>query len=123
MMIRALALSGLLALGACSTVQRIPGVPGGDRNDTNRLETLLETRVVSGNILVIRVESNGCTQKADFELDVNRRSGGYAITVERTREDYCRAIVHGGVEIPYGFEELGIRSGSTVTVVNPIAGN
>ena len=123
MLVRALALSSLLALGACSTVQRIPGVPGGDREAASRMETLLEARVVGGNILVIRVASNGCTQKADFELDVRRRSGGYAVTVERTREDYCRAIVPNGVEIPYGFEELGVRSGSTVTVVNPVAGN
>jgi len=123
MLIRALCFSGLLALSACSAVQSIPGVPGGEREDaTSRLETILDARIVGNDILVVRVASNGCTQKADFAVTVRRRGGEHEVTIERTREDYCRALLPEGVEIPWGFEELGVRPGSQVRVVNPVAG-
>lgn len=123
MLIRALCLSGFLAVSACSTVQSIPGVPGGEREDpASRLETILDARIVEGDILVIRVASNGCTQKADFDVTVRRRGGEHEVTIERTREDYCRALLPEGVEIPWGFEELGVRRGQQVRVVNPVAG-
>lgn len=123
MLFRALILSGLLGVSACSTIQSIPGVPGGDREDHSaRLETILESRIVNDDILVIRVASNGCTQKGDFAITVRRRGDAHDVTIERTREDYCRAIVHGGVEIPWGFEELGLRRGAAVRVLNPVAG-
>lgn len=124
MVLRSLLLASLLGLSACSTVQNLPGIPGSDRDDAaSRLETLLGSRIVAGNILVVQVQSNGCTQKADFDVTVRSRGRTSEVTIERTREDYCRAIVPEGVEIPWGFEELGVRSGREVRVVNPVSGN
>jgi len=113
-----------LALGACSTVQNLPLVPGGDNDETvevsNDRIALHGWRIVGDDILVLRVPSNGCTQKTDLSVSVRHRRGEYRVTVGRVREDYCRAIDPDGVEIPFGFEELGARPGATVTVMNPI---
>ena len=115
-----------IVLTACSTVQNLPLMPGGDREDT--VETSNENiaihgwRILGDDILVIRVPSNGCTQKLDLTLDVRRRRGETQVTLGRSRDDYCRAIVPNGVEIPFGFEELGVRAGANVTVTNPIQG-
>ncbi|HAQ35730.1 MAG: hypothetical protein CMF74_06145 [Maricaulis sp.] len=121
MMLFRLTLIGAAAvsLAACSTVQRIPGIPGGDRGAESTVETVLGSRMIGNDILVVRVASNGCTQKGDFTVEVRRRDGAYNVMLERTREDYCRALMPNGVEIAFGFEELGVPEGATVRVANP----
>ncbi|WP_421791135.1 hypothetical protein [Hyphobacterium sp.] len=113
-----------LVLTACSTVQRLPLIPGGDEADvvevSNDNIALHGWRIVGDDILVVRVPSNGCTQKADLTVDVRQRRGEVQVTIGRVRDDYCRALVPDGVEIPFGFEELGTRPGATVVVMNPI---
>jgi hypothetical protein len=112
-----------LALAACSTVRSLPLVPDGDESDveiSNDRIALHGWRVVGNDILVVRVPSNGCTQKTDLSVDVRQRSGEYRVTIGRVREDYCRMLDPDGVEIPFGFEELGARPGATVVVTNPI---
>lgn len=113
-----------LVLTACSTVQNLPLMPGGDREEavvsTNENIPIHGWRIVGDDILVVRVPSNGCTQKADLTVDVRSRRGETQVTLGRSRDDYCRALVPEGVEIPFGFEELGVRPGANVTVMNPI---
>lgn len=111
-------------LTACSTVQNLPLMPGGDREEaaeaTSDNIALHGWRIVGDDILVVRVPSNGCTQKRDLTVNVRERGREFRVTIGRVREDYCRAIVPEGVEIPFGFEELGARPGANVTVTNPI---
>ncbi|WP_420433225.1 hypothetical protein [Hyphobacterium sp.] len=112
-----------LALAACSTVRSLPLVPDGNNavvEVSNDRIALHSWRIVGNDILVVRVPSNGCTQKTDLSVNVRRRGGEYRVTIGRVREDYCRAIDPDGVEIPFGFEELGARPGATVVVTNPI---
>jgi hypothetical protein len=113
-----------LVLTACSTVQNLPLVPGGDREEAvvseNENIPIHGWRIVGDDILVIRVPSNGCTQKADLTVSVRTRRGETQVTLGRSRDDYCRALVPNGVEIPFGFEELGVRPGANVTVMNPV---
>ncbi len=113
-----------LSLAACSTVQNLPLMPGGDREDavetSNANIALHGWRIVGDDILVARGPSNGCTQKSDLTVDVRQRGGEFRVTFGRSRDDYCRAIVPNGVEIPFGFEELGARPGARVVVTNPV---
>ncbi|WP_421787253.1 hypothetical protein [Hyphobacterium sp.] len=124
MMTRLFAIAALpLALAACSAVRSLPLVPDGAAGDVDISQDRIALhgwRIVGNDILVVQVPSNGCTQKTDLSVDVRRRSGEYRVTVGRVREDYCRAIDPDGVEIPFGFEELGARPGATVVVTNPI---
>jgi len=113
-----------IVLTACSTVQNLPLMPGGDREDAvdarNDNVAIHGWRILGDDILVVRVASNGCTQKSDLTLNVRQRRGETQVTIGRSRDDYCRAIVPDGVEIPFGFEELGVRPGANVTVMNPV---
>lgn len=113
-----------LVLAACSTVRSLPLIPDGNEGDeievSNENIALHGWRIVGDDILVVRVPSNGCTQKTDLTVDVRQRRGEVHVTIGRVRDDYCRALVPEGVEIPFGFEELGARPGATVTVTNPL---
>lgn len=69
--------------------------------------------------VVVRVNSNGCTKKEDFRAWTERRGGRPGLRFERVREDRCRALVPGGVDLVFGYEELGIDPRQEVTFVNP----
>lgn len=115
-----------LVLTACGTVRSLPLIPDGEDSEvevSNERIALHGWRIVGDDILVVRVPSNGCTQKTDLSLDVRQRRGEYQVTIGRIREDYCRMMDPDGVEIPFGFEEFGARPGATVTVMNPILEN
>ena len=69
--------------------------------------------------LVVRVDSNGCTQTADFELSVV--DGAPAdITVRRVREDLCKALVAEGVELRWTYADLGLEPGAPARILNPL---
>ena len=66
-----------------------------------------------------RVDSNGCTSAANFEVRlVGDRPA--ALTLERVRTDPCRAIVPEGVEVSWTYAELGLEAGDSVRLMNAI---
>jgi hypothetical protein len=68
----------------------------------------------------IRVSSNGCTRKQDFQA---RRNGGREsaeITFVRVRQDNCRSFAVGGVWLTFDNRELGLRRGGSFTLGNPL---
>ena len=69
--------------------------------------------------LVVRVDSNGCTQASDFELSVV--DGAPAdITVRRVREDLCKALAAEGVELRWTYADLGLEPGAPARILNPL---
>ena len=69
--------------------------------------------------LVVRVDSNGCTQASDFELAVT--DGAPAdITLRRVKEDLCKALVPDGVELRWTYADLGLEPGVPARVLNPL---
>jgi len=82
------------------------------------LETLRAVRF-EGGAVVVRVDSNGCTDVSDFAVEV---TDGTATDVTFTREqaDLCKALVPDGVELRWTYEELGLASGKAVAVHNPV---
>ena len=69
--------------------------------------------------LVVRVDSNGCTQASDFELVVSDGSPA-DITLRRTKEDLCRALVPDGVEVRWTYADLGLEPGTPARILNPL---
>ncbi|MBK5956521.1 hypothetical protein CCR92_21380 [Rhodospirillum rubrum] len=69
--------------------------------------------------LVVRVDSNGCTQASDFELSVADGSPA-DITLTRTREDMCKALVADGVELRWTYADLGLEPGTPTRILNPL---
>ena len=107
----------LLALGGCASqggVRLIAGAAG-----PGELETL-DAAAASPGGLTLRVASHGCTTKADFTFYIDRAGREPAIAFARRRLDVCRAAPDV-VELSFGYEELGLRRGGAVRLLNPVA--
>ena len=85
---------------------------------TEAPETLRAVRFADG-ALVARVDSNGCTSAADFAVSVAEGTP-VGITLTRTRQDPCKAIVPEGVELRWTYGELGLTPGQAAHIVNPL---
>ncbi|QTC91503.1 hypothetical protein [Brevundimonas goettingensis] len=70
--------------------------------------------------LVVRAESNGCTEASSFAVEVSEGDGPTRLTLTRRSPDVCKALVPEGVELRWTYEELGLQPGASVSVTNPI---
>jgi hypothetical protein len=77
-----------------------------------------EARFADG-ALVARVDSNGCTQASDFEVSI-ADNDPTEITLRRTKQDLCKALVPDGVELRWTYAELGLEPGTPARIVNPL---
>lgn len=83
------------------------------------LEAVRQARIADGR-LVVRVDSNGCTDAADFAVDLAPASDGWTeIALRRTDADLCKALVPDGVEVSWSLSELGVEPGTQTRLVNP----
>jgi hypothetical protein len=81
-------------------------------------EAIRSARIDNGR-LVVRVDSNGCTDAADFAVDVASAEDWTEATLVRTAPDLCKALVPDGVEVSWSLESLGVAAGGQVRVMNP----
>ena len=88
------------------------------RNDAPPAEAIREARFADG-ALVVRVDSNGCTQASDFEVAV-ADNNPVEITLRRTKQDLCRALVPNGVELRWTYADLGLDAGTPARIFNPL---
>lgn len=84
-----------------------------------------DDRLYSANItedaVIIRVPASGCTSKESFSVDVDREGNNtFVVEFDREREDYCRMLQPEGEELVYTFSELGIPTGASVVIENPV---
>lgn len=83
------------------------------------LEAVRAARIENGR-LIVRVESNGCTDAADFAVDlVPSSDGGTEIALRRTDPDLCKALAPDGVEVSWSLTDLGLEAGEQAYLVNP----
>lgn len=82
------------------------------------LEGLRALRFEAGSV-VVRVDSNGCTQVSDFAVEVVDDQTR-ELTFVREKPDHCRALVPEGVELRWTYQELGLASGEAAVVRNPL---
>ena len=88
------------------------------RNDAPPAEAIREARFADG-ALVVRVDSNGCTQASDFEMAV-ADNNPVEITLRRTKQDLCKALVPNGVELRWTYADLGLDAGTPARILNPL---
>lgn len=112
-------------LGGCVIIADGHDDPGLDFDVTTRSSggqagSVFGAVILPGSI-EYRVSSNGCTDKESFEVAVRPRADDrYAVRLERTRTDNCRALLRDGVVVSYSFEELGLPEGADVEIENPV---
>ena len=83
------------------------------------LEAVRTARVADGR-LVVRVESNGCTDASHFAVDLTPVDDGATnVALRRTTEDHCKALVPDGVDVSWTLGELGVEPGTPMRLLNP----
>lgn len=70
--------------------------------------------------LTLQVGSSGCTAKDSFRLTVAGSPWRAKVTAMRVRPDYCKAMFRI-VEFTWSYRELGVRRGTRIRVMNPVA--
>ena len=67
---------------------------------------------------LVRVTSNGCTEKSDFRVEI---VDGGAMAGEMTLvRDQSPAMVAEGVELSWTYDELGLERGAALVLANPL---
>lgn len=117
---RSLILLGALTLAGCATARRAAPVSPIGTSDIifQALEPLHAASSGPGGVS-IRMDSSGCTTKADIAFHVEMRNGVAYIAFARRKVDGCKEM-GGEVEVIYSSEELGLRPGASIFLLNPI---
>lgn len=121
----AASLSLLPLLGACVIYSADHGqtvsVASADLSSTSAasLEPLKRFNM-DGQKLTVVVNSNGCTQVSHFEVHL-KEAKTTELSFVRNEQDLCRAIVPEGVTLSWTYDELGLKSGQAVKVLNPLS--
>ena len=90
-------------------------------------EEVLQELLMGPRKFIIRVASNGCTDKNSFKIDVKKEAGlsskapHYLLTIIRIRPDECKAIVDDGVLVLFDLEkDLGLTGDFTYSITNRV---
>ena len=117
-----LALCVLAAVGGagCSHAPRDPGFVDAPYAV---VEPVLAWRQNAAGDLVVRVHSNGCTNKDSFDAVATgapRTGWAFDVTLTRYFPDTCEAILPQGVELVWTRDELGLPPSARLALINPI---
>lgn len=122
-MIRAILAAALIAPLVSGCV--IYASEGGERDVSVRfdgaappLEAVRSARIENGR-LIVRVDSNGCTDVSDFTVETASAEYWTEATLVRTDPDLCKALVPDGVEVSWSLDALGVAPDGQVWVMNP----
>ena len=85
----------------------------------SEIEKLLGIHVDARGI-TFQVLSNGCTQKDDFQVQIFGAKP-LQLLLLRDRPDFCEAFVPYGKRIRFSYQELGLRDGKLMRVLNPLS--
>ena len=107
--------AGLLA--ACATTPA--PVATAPKGPLEELEPLYAARA-GRDVLIIQVASNGCTQKADFAVYVQRDGAARSVRFGRWRLDTCQSFAQGKVELSFTWAELGVGPHETLFLLYPL---
>lgn len=71
--------------------------------------------------ITILAHSNGCTEKEDFRVEIDRRGDNrYDVGFRRIEKDFCKALVPEGKRMTWTYAELGIPRHATVMITNEV---
>ena len=85
---------------------------------TSRIEAVYAIQADRNGVRV-RVSSNGCTRKPDFQVQT-QRSNPARITLIRRTPDRCNSFAQGSAWLTYSYGELGINARNEFVLANPL---
>ena len=71
---------------------------------------------IGPTFITVRMSSNGCTDKSDFNVAVHRSGRFTRLVFYRRVPDRCRAMIRGGVLLRWTRAELGLRPDEPITI-------
>jgi hypothetical protein len=74
----------------------------------------------TGQELVFRVPTGGCTSARDFRVDVARSSQDVSLSLARQRPDHCKGRFPEGIEISIPYGDVGLRAADRIRLVNAV---
>lgn len=90
-------------------------------------EVVLDEVLIGSGRFIVRVASNGSTDKSSFKIDIKKVEGlsakapHYILTINRIQPDECKAIVDDGTLILFDLEkDLGLTGDFTYSITNPV---
>lgn len=92
-------------------------------------DEILNELITKPNKIIVRVGSNGCTDKSSFKVDIKKnglsaQSPHYILTIIRTKPDECKAIAVGGFLTTFDMEkDFGLTGNYTYSLNNRIFQN
>lgn len=99
-------------------------IPGTNRQAPQAdpaLEPVIYWRVIEDDILVVHANTQGCTSRSDFQVDVEQYHDDiFTVRLQRNEDDLCEETIPWGIQLGFGFEELGVPLGGRVVVLNPL---
>jgi len=85
------------------------------------LESVIYWRVIADDILVVHANTHGCTSRSDFTVNVEQYHDSiYTVRLSRENVDRCSDEIPWGIQLGFGFEELGVPMGGRIIVLNPL---
>ena len=100
---------------------RLPGTGREAPRADPDLEPVIYWRVIEDDILIIHADTRGCTARSDFTVHVEQYDTDvFTVRLERASRDLCAYDVPWGIQLGFGFEELGVPSGGRIMVLNPL---
>lgn len=100
---------------------RIPGTQRTAPVVDPDLEPVIYWRVIADDILIVHADSRGCTARSDFLVNVRQYDHDvFTVSLDRAVADLCDADVPWGMQLGFGFEELGVPPGGQIVVLNPL---
>ncbi|MDO9588187.1 MAG: hypothetical protein Q8R45_13265 [Brevundimonas sp.] len=113
------ALALTATLPACAMMERVSGQSRIAESEMPGQIEPVHAAAIAHDQAVFWVTSNGCTTKEDITPVVRSSGDGPIITLRRIKEDRCRETRPEGASVSWSFEELGLPSGSRLSVENP----
>lgn len=99
----------------------IPGTNRQAPETDHSLEPVIYWRVIEDDILVIHANTQGCTARSNFALDVEQyHEDIYTVRLNRNAADLCSEDIPWGIQLGFGFEEIGVPVGGQVILLNPL---
>jgi hypothetical protein len=90
-----------------------------DGDDQPRPEVVMSFRA-TGQELVFRVPTGGCTTVGDFHVDVQRSGHDVSLSLARQRPDRCKGWFPAGIEISIPYGDVGLQAADRIRLVNNV---
>ena len=117
----------VLLAALCSALPGLADAPRISHGPRELGRVILWEVAVRDGQLVFRTDSNGCTRKGSFRVNVARDAGvsagmpNFRLSIERIAADECKAIEWDGVKVAFDLaKDLGLTGSYTVSIDNPI---